>query len=225
MIFLKVKWMRSKRFASSGSCRRISSEPMKIASRYIHLDCTFIHTSITSEMVDMARSHLVVSKVKGATNLEDIIEERFMVWSSSVCEISSVERSTKPRSCVPLKYLTTENSMAFHVFAISLMPRSMLSSFTAPDTISLISGSKRSRFISKSCPKENLRGSISNCTPVLSIRVVQWRGRSASFFSRPISGRDWVKPVTTSSTLRNGRSSFCARGIRRKRPSNSSMPR
>ena len=36
----------------------MSSDPMKMASRYIHLDCTFIHTSITSEIVDISFSHL-----------------------------------------------------------------------------------------------------------------------------------------------------------------------
>ena len=53
------------------ACSRMSSEPMKMASRYIHLDCTFIHTSITSEMLDISRSHFCVSSRNGATKRDE----------------------------------------------------------------------------------------------------------------------------------------------------------
>ena len=99
MIFLKVAWMRSKRFASSGSCSRMSSAPMKIASRYIHLDWTFIHTSMTSEMLDMTRSHFCVCSRKGATKRELIIDDRFIIWSSSVWTSSSLGLRIWPRIC------------------------------------------------------------------------------------------------------------------------------
>ena len=63
-----------------------------------------------------------------------------------------------------------------------------------------MSASNRSRFISKSWPSENFLGSMSTVTPVFSMSVVQWRGRSASFLRLEMSGRLWVKPSTTSST-------------------------
>ena len=79
MIFLSAMSIRSKRLASSGSCSRMSSDPTKMASRYIHLDWTFVHTSITSEMFDIWRSHFCVSSRKGATKRDDIIEDKFII--------------------------------------------------------------------------------------------------------------------------------------------------
>ena len=51
-----------------------------------------------SEIVDMSFSHFCVNSRNGATNRDDIIELRFIIWSSNVCVSSSFGRRMSPRS-------------------------------------------------------------------------------------------------------------------------------
>ena len=82
LVFFAVSFMMSahplsilsKRFASSGSWSRMSSDPMKMLSRYIHLRCTCIHSSITSEMRLSFCSHPCTSWMNGLTDLLAIID-------------------------------------------------------------------------------------------------------------------------------------------------------
>mmetsp|Transcript_19754 Transcript_19754/g.46594 ORF Transcript_19754/g.46594 Transcript_19754/m.46594 type:complete len:228 (+) Transcript_19754:878-1561(+) len=204
MIFLKVVWMRSKRLASSGSCRRMSSEPTKIASRYIHFDWTFIQTAITSAMVDMSFSHFCVWSRNGPTKRLALMEERFIIWSSSVSWISSVVRSTNPRSVPPLMYLATSKRVSRQVSAMSLMPFSIVSSLTAAPESSAICSENFSSCIEKSLPSVNVFGFISKEVPVRSMSCFQCLSRSASDLRFWMSGRDSRKPMIASSSILYG---------------------
>ena len=224
MIFLKAVWMRSKRLASSGSWSRMSSLPMKMASRYCHLACTFIHTSMVSEMVLISPSHFLVCSRKGATKRLLIMLLRFIIWSSSVCVMSSVPLRMRPRSCGPLKYLTTSKRCSRHVSAIALMPTSMLSSLSAPPQMAMMSSSYWSRLSSKRLPSVKVRGFMSKVFPVSSISLSQCRSRRASPLRFCMSGRLCWKPLIVSSTMRKGPSPLISLSILPSCSLNPSMP-
>mmetsp|Transcript_46019 Transcript_46019/g.147056 ORF Transcript_46019/g.147056 Transcript_46019/m.147056 type:complete len:229 (-) Transcript_46019:4238-4924(-) len=92
MIFFHALSMRSKRLASSGSWWRMSSEPTKMLSRYIHFLCTTIHTSVTSPMSERRLSHRRTSSRKGFTKRLAIMDCRLRPMSSSSTATSSVAR-------------------------------------------------------------------------------------------------------------------------------------
>mmetsp|Transcript_24001 Transcript_24001/g.78099 ORF Transcript_24001/g.78099 Transcript_24001/m.78099 type:complete len:229 (-) Transcript_24001:825-1511(-) len=90
IIFFHVLSIRSNFFASSGSWCRMSSEPMKMLSRYIHLRCTSIHTSITSPMSERLASQRRTSSRNGLTKRLASMLWRLSPMSSRSTVTSSV---------------------------------------------------------------------------------------------------------------------------------------
>mmetsp|Transcript_30425 Transcript_30425/g.76172 ORF Transcript_30425/g.76172 Transcript_30425/m.76172 type:complete len:254 (+) Transcript_30425:943-1704(+) len=203
MIFKNVVSMRSKRFASSGSWCRMSSEPMKMLSRYIHLRCTNIHTSITSPMRLNFASHARTSSRNGFTNRLAIIDCSVKPMSSSSTVTSSVLRRMYPRSSVPLLYLASSKRCSFQVAARLATSPSILSSFSALTHISSMSSAYLCSSIENSAPRVKTLGSVSKVVPVISMSCCQWRGRRASDFRLSMRGRELLKAVIFSSTSPN----------------------
>lgn len=73
---------------TSGSCERISSEPMKILSRWVHVRCTSNQMEMTESATDSLLCHDDTSSRKWAMYLDDM---RFCscTWLSSSVSISS----------------------------------------------------------------------------------------------------------------------------------------
>ena len=73
---------------TSGSCERISSEPMKMLSRWVHVRCTSNQMEMTESATDSLLCHDDTSSRKWAMYLDDM---RFCscTWLSSSVSISS----------------------------------------------------------------------------------------------------------------------------------------
>ena len=87
----------------------MSSLPMKIDSRYIHLRCTSIQISITSAMSDSFFSHDWTSCRNGLTNLDPSMDCKVRAMSSITSVISSTVFNTLPLSTSPLTYRISSN--------------------------------------------------------------------------------------------------------------------
>mmetsp|Transcript_23704 Transcript_23704/g.65574 ORF Transcript_23704/g.65574 Transcript_23704/m.65574 type:complete len:231 (+) Transcript_23704:408-1100(+) len=82
--FLSIPW---KRLDSCGNCLAMSPD-VNTASRYCHIDCTWIHISRISEMVDKRTIHSEASSLKGVMKRDAIIEPS-AIWASSSASMSS----------------------------------------------------------------------------------------------------------------------------------------
>ena len=233
LVFLNVSFIslihrvsiESNALASSGSCSRMSADPIKIDSRYIHLRCARIQMSITSAMCDRSDSHLVTLSRCAATYRDACIDCSCIMLSSSAVTISSTDLRMYPRSAVPLLYTLSSKWSSFHTCAISAIPFSIESSFIAPDVISPILSLYRWSSIANSASSVNDPGSRSNDCPVTSISRCQCRGRSASFFRSENRGIESLNPAILSSTTPNGSSFFSSRGSRFSLFPNTAVPR
>ena len=136
MIFAQALSMLSNRLASWGSWCRMSSEPTKMLSRYIHFRCTSIHTSMDSPIRLSFPSQSRTSSMNGLTNLLAIIDCRFRPMSSRSRVISSALRRIHPRSSVPFMYLNSSNFCSFQTSATFWSSDSMVSSLPAAFTMS-----------------------------------------------------------------------------------------
>ena len=209
IVFFHVLSMRSKRLASSGSCWRMSSEPMKMDSRYIQRRCTCIQISSTSPMSERSASQPLTSSKKGLTNLLPIMLCRLSPMSSSSSVISSVDLRIQPRSSAPFLYLNRSKCCSAHTPAIFSISFSMVSSLMAAPVISPISAAIVCSCISNKLPSVNVLGSISKCLPVFSMSWSQWRGRKASFLRSWMSGSD-----SWNSRMRASTATYALRSVR-----------
>ena len=93
MVAMNVLCTPSNMMDSCGSCFRISSEPMKMFSRYIQFRCTCWHISIISDMSDRDCSQYVICSWNTRKYLEAFIVDSVTVLSSRARNASSVLRS------------------------------------------------------------------------------------------------------------------------------------
>jgi len=94
---------------SAGSCLRMSSDPPKMDSRYIHCLCTAMSNSIVSETTERERSHLSRSDRKAVAKREAFIVERRTALSSSAVYTSSTVFTLRN---VPLYSVSSSGSSA-----------------------------------------------------------------------------------------------------------------
>ena len=78
---------------SSGSCFRISSDPTKMFSRYIHAVCTLVTRSSISDTSSNLRSQAVMGISNTTKNLLAFIVDSVTMLSSSAAYTSSAPRS------------------------------------------------------------------------------------------------------------------------------------
>ena len=191
MISAQLLSILSKRFASSGSWSRMSSLPMKMLSRYIHLRCTAIHTSSTSPIKLSLPSHSSTSAVNGFTNRLAIIDCSVRFMSSKITVVSSTLRRMNPRSTSPLlTYRANVNFCSRHTTANLAMSPSIFSSFSAATHISITGSKCLCVSIASNRPSVSVAGSnsTSGCE-VMRRSCCQCLGLSASDLSASNKGR------------------------------------
>ena len=201
MISAQLLSILSKRFASSGSWSRMSSLPMKMLSRYIHLRCTAIHTSSTSPIRLSLPSHSSTSAVKGFTKRLAIIDCSVRFMSSKIIVVSSVLRRMNPRSTSPLlTYRASVNFCSRQTSANLAMSPSIFSSFSAAMHISSTGSWCLCVSIASNEPSVSVAGSksTSGCA-VMRMSCCQCLGRSASDFSASNRGSASAKAAKFSS--------------------------
>mmetsp|Transcript_7546 Transcript_7546/g.28375 ORF Transcript_7546/g.28375 Transcript_7546/m.28375 type:complete len:207 (+) Transcript_7546:978-1598(+) len=191
MISVQALSILSNRLASSGSWSRISSLPMKMLSRYIHLRCTAIQVSKTSPIKESFPSHSSTSSANGCTNRLAIMLCRVRFMSSRITVVSSVERKIHPRSTSPLTYFASVNFCSRHTAPNFEMSNSILSSFSAATHISSTASTNLCVSMFKSEPRVNVAGSTEwSFWPHIRISLFQCRARNASDFSASNRGSE-----------------------------------
>lgn len=175
----------------------MSSDPMKMDSRYCHFFCTVIHASSVSPISDRRFSHACTCDKKGPTNLDADIELRFIRLSSRMSVISSVARRHCPRSAPSRSYLYSVSSCAFQLVSTSSIPFSICTSLDASVTTSSTKSDISARLSAKSCASVKEPGLIST----VGSSFFQCRGRIASFLSIPSSGSEFWKDTMFSLSL------------------------
>mmetsp|Transcript_2375 Transcript_2375/g.7932 ORF Transcript_2375/g.7932 Transcript_2375/m.7932 type:complete len:242 (+) Transcript_2375:3422-4147(+) len=181
--FLSMPW---KRLDSCGSCLAISPE-VKTASRYCHMDCTWIHISRISEMVDSRTIHSDASSLKGVINREAIIEP------SAICASSSASMSSPvapPLSTIGPRFLNWPKVSVRMDQSCESSPIliSIDFSLTAELAMSSTSCSHSRSPASSSVDSLNESEVTLSTLPVRSQSLSQWRWRIAGLASICTSG-------------------------------------
>ena len=207
IMFVNSVLTPSNRLESSGSCTRISCEPMNTLSSMLHFLATSAHTDRTLSTVPsfFCQSSTISWNLVPWTYL---LDPRFCKSKLSFSSASTIKSSTT-------MFTTSESGVngtksrfnAAHVSSIFTSCFSMTSSFCARSTISLtLSAHVCSSSASKS-PSENL-SSIVNFLPVTCCKSFQCRSRIAGWRSSATSGREVSSALIWSPNERN--TSYCA---------------
>ena len=191
MIFSQFLSMLWKRFDSCGSCLAMSPD-VKTASRYIHIDCTWIHCSRTSLIVEKRVIQLCTSSRKAAMYRDAIIEPSATSVSSSRSISSVVSAPLSEMGPRDLKAANASCSLA-HSSEMAVSFCSICSSFTAELAMSSTSSWKESSPASSRLISLNESEPTARCWPVTAISCDQWRERIAGCASICTSGSDCRK--------------------------------
>lgn len=195
MIFLKALSFWSNFLASSRNYCLISSDPIKIPSRYYHFFWTTNHTSMISEILFNAYSQCLILFKKAETYLLLATAYRLASWSSRSCLISSVYLRTNPLSSLPFLYFTTSNEADFHTYSILEISSSFLCSWLASVQISLTFSGNLWRFRANTYSKVIDLIEVSNLTPVSFISFSQCLSVMAPPFNYWMSGIESLNSV------------------------------
>mmetsp|Transcript_21536 Transcript_21536/g.50675 ORF Transcript_21536/g.50675 Transcript_21536/m.50675 type:complete len:367 (+) Transcript_21536:8781-9881(+) len=174
----------SNMLVSAGNCRRMSSDPMKMFSRYIHDRCTCSSASIVSEMWLRVRSQCSICCMNGTAYRDAFMVDSVTWLSSSAWKRSSVLRTLY----ISALYLIRSMFMAVQVSEMESRDFSIMSSLDENEEMLLITDEYWSSpsVNTFSSVKSSLLGS--NTLPISSMSCCQWRSLSASFLRSAISG-------------------------------------
>ena len=114
----------------------MSSLPMYILSRYIHLRCTYNHTSSVSWILFRFPIHSRITFFKEKANLEPSIFYKLIRWSFKARKISSTTLTTVPLLSLPFLNSDTSKVAFFQYISICLICSSLLLSYWAVVTMS-----------------------------------------------------------------------------------------
>jgi len=182
---LKDASMPSKRLASSGSCSRMSSEPMKMASSEHHWRCTSIQFSSTWRTPARRVFHDVICASKKPMKRLPIMFCSATSWSSSASMVA--DASLRMVTPVFLKGSYSSCS-ASHVVSMRLSCLSILSSMRACSTVSPTCSAYLCSSSARSTPRDIL-SSMTNVLPQMRMSFFQWRSRIDSSRKSCTSGR------------------------------------